>query len=459
MSSNAIGGNVPHPSLTLTDLKIGRMKVGRVDIVGKDASDQFQELLEMAAVAMKRERRDARATRYLPALTNSEQARLLSVEVADYLADMKRRRLRSATIEKNDHHFRLLRVATGDIPVDQIQPRHIQKFWDVLRWWPSQVGSNRIYLGKTDEEIFRMGEASNRKPRADATVDVAISMMSTFFNHLVRRGVISLSPMASFSAPKRSLVKKKKARAEFSAEELATIFDYAIFVPWAKKAPHLWWGPMIGLYTGARVSEVAQLKVSDVVFDCGVWCFQIQVTEDEDGVVRQEAKGESSLRTVPIAQPLLDAGFLDFLEDAKAGGHPRLFPQLRRGKSKSTGEDNGTSYGAALGRVFSQQLKRIMPIEKGRAFHCFRHTLITQLRIARVPLEDIASITGHSDGDGLPAPLQFKTMQSHYIHMPDEVVRATQVQTLAIFDPNVALPKYVRGQFAHCFGPHAKQYV
>ncbi len=32
------------------------------------------------------------------------------------------------------------------------------------------------------------------------------------------------------------------------------------------------------------------------------------------------------MRIVPIAKPLLDAGFLEFVEDMKATGHPRLFP-------------------------------------------------------------------------------------------------------------------------------------
>ena len=39
---------------------------------------------------------------------------------------------------------------------------------------------------------------------------------------------------------------------------------------------------MIGLYTGARISEVAQMKVADVVEQKGVLCFAIRKTIDAD---------------------------------------------------------------------------------------------------------------------------------------------------------------------------------
>ena len=66
-----------------------------------------------------------------------------------------------------------------------------------------------------------------------------------------------------------------EARRPFSDEELKTLFDPKTYLPWAKTAPHYWWGPILGLYTGGRVNEIAQLKVADIVERHGQWGIDI----------------------------------------------------------------------------------------------------------------------------------------------------------------------------------------
>jgi integrase len=72
------------------------------------------------------------------------------------------------------------------------------------------------------------------------------------------------------------------------------------------------------LYTGARVNEVCQLKLTDIVEERDVWCVAFQKTLDKDLAAdpkkkrrsRQSMKGSGSIRIIPIAGPLLEAGFL-----------------------------------------------------------------------------------------------------------------------------------------------------
>lgn len=61
------------------------------------------------------------------------------------------------------------------------------------------------------------------------------------------------------------------------------------------------------------------------------------------------------------------------VEDMKATGHPRLFLHLPAGTGKD-GEPNGLEYGCQLSRQFAAYLKPFK-IEKGAAFHAFRHTV------------------------------------------------------------------------------------
>lgn len=53
---------------------------------------------------------------------------------------------------------------------------------------------------------------------------------------------------------------------------------------------------------------------------------------------RQTVKGKSAIRRIPIHQAILNAGFLDYLEDLNATKHPRLFPNLSAGVNRTTGE-------------------------------------------------------------------------------------------------------------------------
>jgi hypothetical protein len=58
---------------------------------------------------------------------------------------------------------------------------------------------------------------------------------------------------------------------------------------------HVRWGALIGLYTGARVSEVAQIFIRDFIELDGVKC--VRLTNDSDG---QSVKTENSKRLVPL---------------------------------------------------------------------------------------------------------------------------------------------------------------
>ena len=85
----------------------------------------------------------------------------------------------------------------------------------------------------------------------------------------------------------------------------------------------------LALYTGARINELAQLKLIDIVEDAGLWSISIQPTEDQDlGRSRQRSrqcvKGASAIRTIPLHPKLLEAGLktvinAEYLEETPLG--------------------------------------------------------------------------------------------------------------------------------------------
>ncbi|MDH5824207.1 site-specific integrase [Luteimonas sp. RD2P54] len=447
----------PFGALRLGRMRIGPIEIQDVEVTGREAAINLQETIHVLVDRAQRRRDRKDGTRHPHPLPIGSPARLLSVEVADYLADMQRRRLQPHTIKAAGRTLQILTMACGDIPVSRIDHKHVTTLWDLLRWAPPNLTSDATYQGMTAEQIIALGKRARVACPARATFELHHRFLTTFFNKLVKLRVIGFSPMDAFGAMKRDLVEDpNKPERLFSDEDLQRIFNPEVFVPWAIKFPHRWWAPILGLYTGARINEIAQLKVADILEERGVWCLAIRKTVDEDLAQsngeksRQRLKGKSAVRKIPIPQPVLDAGLLDFLADMQEFGHPRLFPHLSAGVNRTTGESNAR-YSQGLLNQFGAYLKDL-GFPKGVAFHAFRHTLATDLDNQGVPAEEVALITGHSVSKRVPV------LQDTYYHHKPNAVRLRQAKALAHYKPAVELPVYRRGQFAPRLTPGAKVY-
>lgn len=447
----------PTGTLRVKRVRIGRIEFEDIVIQGREAAINLQELFHTACEKTQRFRARKDGTRYPEPLPLGAPARLLSAEINDYLRDQARRNLQPRTIEATARSLEILRITTGDIPVSRIDHKHIYLLWDLLRWAPPNVTSDPTLKGLTAEELIALGKAAKVPSPAISTFELHRRFLTTFFGSLVKTRAIPFSPMDAFGEMKKDLV-EDPARAErlFTDDDLRKIFEPEVFVPWARKYPHRWWAPILGLYTGLRINEASQLKVADIIDERGVWCLAIRKTVDEDLAgssgtrSRQRLKGKSAIRRIPIPQPVLDAGFLEFVADMREFGHPRLFPHLSSGVNRKTGESNGR-YSQGLLNQFSVYLKDL-GFPKGVGFHAFRHTLATDLDNKGVREEDVALITGHSVSKKVPV------LQDHYYHRKPDAIRVRQAAALELYRPPVELPVYQRGQFKERLRRGAKFY-
>ncbi len=122
------------------------------------------------------------------------------------------------------------------------------------------------------------------------------------------------------------------------------------------------WLPLLGLYTGARINELAQLRIADI-------SDRIRITDEGPG---QRLKNSASRREVPIHLELKKRGFLEFVDARRRAGQERLF-------DFALGRDG---YGQAASRWFNRY--RVEHCFK-QDFHSLRHTVATRLRNAGVP--------------------------------------------------------------------------
>ncbi len=420
---------------TATGVRVGGIDFGNVTTSGReDTRDFIQTMRAAVELAQQGLPMAIPAAALASGQAPSEKSPLLSAEIANHIDDLNRRRLAADTLTESKHTLRIFQATTGDIPVRDIKPTHIRAFLDAIRWWPERASIKPKYRGMTVLQIIAAGKKANVPQPSRHTLNKHHQRLGVFLNDLVNLDLINKNPLKAVK-PELDTSTDLETGRPFSVDELKALFEPVRFAAWAGQSPHRWWGTMLGLYTGARVNEVAQLYLDNVREVGAAWGVFFWKNERN-----QKIKNKPSIRFVPLAQPLLDAGFLDFIEDMKRVGHPRLFPHLPAG-TKADGTPNGKGYGRQLSRQFAAYAKTV-GIEKGTAFHSFRHTLSTMLAEAGVSSPDIALITGHAVSGQVP------TLDKHYIHIAQAATLPKRVETLANFKPPVGLIAYKHEQFS-----------
>ncbi len=171
------------------------------------------------------------------------------------------------------------------------------------------------------------------------------------------------------------------ARKPYTPEDLALIFNPDVYLEKRHK-PDDFWLPLLALFTGARISELCQLAISDVMQIDGIWSISIN---DED---YKQIKTRAAERIIPLHPRLLSLGFLDYVEDAKPFGGVMLFPYL-------TADSNG-NFSATPSERYSDYIRDVIGIkDKRKVFHSYRFTANNALKQNGIPEETRSQFIGH----------------------------------------------------------------
>ena len=196
----------------------------------------------------------------------------------------------------------------------------------------------------------------------------------------------------------------------FTDEEAALILRAAS----ASHDPVRRWVTWLCAYSGARVSEVCQLRKEDVVCIDTVWAMKF---DPKAGSL----KTLSSERTVPLHPAVLSRGFLEFVQSADVGP---LFPALPPDKFGKRG-GNGTKVLGRWVRSLGVVDTRLAPN------HSWRHRLKTSGRRYGLAPDIIDAITGHahrSVGDRY-GEFPISALHRELMKIPDLLTTATPTAT------------------------------
>jgi integrase len=368
-------------------------------------------------------------------------------------------------------------VAIGSLDAEQVQQYELD-----LESYPGRREVKSIQPAWTVRQLIAAVKAKTVKAKDGKpfecldplTVSGYMVVTRQFLKFAAKK--FAVHPMAyepragSASAPKT----RGRARDPFDDADMKTIFESPYMVQAKYLHAYQYWIPLVSAFTGARIGEVSQLHVADVIEIDGIPMFDItdiqaggDGDDDDSGdydvademrsdeVAAKRLKNVGSRRKVPIHSKLLALGFLDYVSLRKRAGEVYVFELNRDGRD-----------GAATrpSRWFNAELLRdtLGITSKRKVLHSFRHSFVSRLgeaiieangngrRTGPVSALDypeaaiLRRLVGHSDAHAFTVDKGRPDAHEAYQHAPKAAVlqRVLERFTLDVnFSPFVMPPE------------------
>ena len=322
---------------------------------------------------------------------------------------------KSVSAHNDEHgHACRLNILSGNKPFSSLTLEAI----DQLYLLPSQIKTVRgAKIPPPNSPIDSIMAKPGEERLSSATVEKMIIRLGVIHKFAYKKGFSTVDPAKTDKPylPKRSPRATRPADEgeSFSAVDLKAIYSGYIYAGTETGThdlvfPYHFWLPLLGLFTGSRLNEICQLDLEDILqeADTGLWFIRI-ADDPDDKPLPKSLKNESSHRLLPIHDELIRAGFLNFVEQARAERREKLFSDgLTYNPSKGWG-GNATTFFTRMpsfstrqgGYFFNVGIRKRLESGKpdNKNFHSFRHTFIGLLRnTGGNALSLLETFTGHA---------------------------------------------------------------
>lgn len=309
---------------------------------------------------------------------------MLSVIGSAYVQDRITKKISQDQINKHKTAVQTLIEIIGDQDINKVVTDDVNLVRETLLRIPTHRSVKPEFKNKNLAECIRIAEEKNATKLSTQTVDHLLLKLSGFFAWAIKRGHLKGANLFEDQTYlSKSEHQKNTEREEFSTEELQKIFSRDIYSK--IENPFLFWGPLLSLLSGARLNEIAQLKVDDIRIHEAIPYLNLRKSGDKED---KQFKSITSERIIPLHRYLVDIGFITFVQDMANQGHKRLFPHL---KLSSKGV-----HGTAASKQFQYHLREKIGIKgKGKVFHSFRKNFNDTLKQRDVDLASRCELMGH----------------------------------------------------------------
>ena len=312
-------------------------------------------------------------------------------------------------IERMRAGIALLIEFEGDLSVGAVDSELLRHFRSAhLSRMPAHENRVRSKLGTTSMTESIQVVADTDWPRMSADErDMRMKWIARMFRWAHDQKWISDDPCTGLrkesvltKAERTRVQIERPSREAFSDEELRKIFGAQWFLTgkgekteagtYRTFQPFHYWLPLLGLFTGARISELAQLHLTDIGQDGEVWFIDINRKTPDKSL-----KNDWSARKVPLHTRLIELGFVEWCHVLRKAGYQRVFPELSWNSTNR--------YAKEPIRVMSQYLENLgMPRDGTKVFHSFRHGINNLLqKQSSMPDWMRKRFMGHEPGAGV----------------------------------------------------------
>ncbi len=275
----------------------------------------------------------------------------------------------------------------GDRPISQIRRPQIRHYKDTLKRLPP-----RFVHKFPKHSIAELLAMSQDQPHMNvSTINIYVGNVQTFFQWAYDNGYVDQNPAMRLKI--RVFQRKSARRSALSRDDLKRIFEAGPLHSGLGDATgrswhgnwlvreHYYWFPLVALFSGLRLEELATLQTDEIGPVDGVWCFDIKETE------WRRLKSPWSERLVPVHPELSRVGFGDYVANLRDRGVRRLWPEVFPG-------DRGRC--AQQFSRFWIRYRRSLGIDSPKKpFYSFRHTFISAMRDQFTPRDLVAELVGN----------------------------------------------------------------
>ena len=278
----------------------------------------------------------------------------------------------------------------------KVSAKGVDKHRAVARWFQERIGPKPVQA-ITKQDVLTFKKLMVEEGVSAANANAKLSCLRTLFSYAVDNMLLLVNPATGVRVLDKD--KDRRKRKEFDLPALHAIFRSPVYAagdrPRGGRGEAAYWLPLISLYTGARLEEIAQLRATDVREEQYIdgddaertaWVICIM---QEEGLSTKNANSE---RRVPVHPDLERLGLIRLVNDAVIANDDRLFPALR--------PNVYGKFGAKWGEWWSIYRREVCGVSDRRmVFHSFRHTFKYYARHVGMIEGVQRRIMGHSSGD------------------------------------------------------------